>query len=33
MILVRKNHRDEYYKTEMESRLKRNNLETGIEQK
>lgn len=32
MILVRKNHRDEYYKTEMESRLKRDNLETGVEE-
>lgn len=32
MILVRKNHRDEYCKTEMESRLKRDNLETGVEE-
>ena len=32
MILIReKNHRDEYCKTEMESRLKRDNLETGVQ--
>lgn len=33
MILIcEKIHRDEYCKTEMESRLKIDNLETGVEE-